>query len=154
MQFSLYTYDLERDLPFCRGSPGPDARFPQDRSCSSAAVQVVFILWQANWPCTGWWGLSCLTYLSFKGMHTSAGAYRRQEIGQVVDSRMTWTLVRAAVCAVLLAGAGLLGTEPASAANCGAQCKQAFNQCRISTKGSPSCDKQFTKCMQGCIKRN
>ncbi len=90
----------------------------------------------------------------YKRTHTSARAYRRQEIGQVVDSRMTWTLVRAAGCAVLLAGAGLLGTEPASAANCGARCKQAFNQCRISTKGSPSCDKQFTKCMQGCIKRN
>jgi hypothetical protein len=90
----------------------------------------------------------------FEGTHTSARAYRRREIGQVVDSRMTWALVRVVVCAVLLAGAGLLGIGPASAASCGAQCKQAFNQCRISTKGSPSCDEQFTKCMQGCIKRN
>ncbi len=67
---------------------------------------------------------------------------------------MTLTLVRAVVCAVLLAGVGLLGMGPASAASCGAQCKKAFNQCRISTKGSPSCDKEFTKCMQGCIKKN
>jgi hypothetical protein len=51
---------------------------------------------------------------------------------------------------VLLAGISLLGPESASAASCGAQCKKAFNQCRISTKGSPSCDKQFTKCMQRC----
>lgn len=90
----------------------------------------------------------------YKGTHASARAYWRREIGQVVDSRMTGALVRAVVCAMLLAGAGLLGTAPASAASCGAKCKQAFNQCRISTKGSPSCDKQFTKCMQGCIKRN
>jgi hypothetical protein len=63
---------------------------------------------------------------------------------------MTWVPVRWAVCMVLLAGISLLGPESASAASCGAQCKKAFNQCRISTKGSPSCDKQFTKCMQRC----
>jgi len=86
----------------------------------------------------------------FKGMHAPVRAFRRGEIGQVIDSRMTWMLVRCAVCVVLLAGISLLGPASASAASCGAQCKKAFNQCRISTKGSPSCDKQFTKCMQGC----
>ena len=85
--------------------------------------------------------------------HASARAFRRREIGQVVDSRMTSGLVRAAICAVLMAGIGLLGTGSASAASCGAQCKKAFNDCRISTKGSPTCDEQFTRCMQRCIEK-
>jgi len=72
----------------------------------------------------------------------------------VVNRRTHWLLVRAVVCAVLLAGVGQFAAPSATAASCGAQCKKAFNQCRISTKGSPSCDKEFTKCMQGCIKKN
>ena len=34
---------------------------------------------------------------------------------------------------------------------CTASCRQQYNQCRISTKGSPSCDAQFAACMRRCI---
>ena len=34
---------------------------------------------------------------------------------------------------------------------CTASCRNAYNQCRVQTKGHPQCDSQFTACMQNCI---
>lgn len=34
---------------------------------------------------------------------------------------------------------------------CTASCRNAYNQCRVQTKGHPRCDSQFTACMQNCI---
>lgn len=34
---------------------------------------------------------------------------------------------------------------------CTSSCRAQYNQCRISTKGSPSCDAQFAACMRRCI---
>lgn len=58
---------------------------------------------------------------------------------------------------VLIAG-GLAGSAPSAAeiqlaqgGACTASCRAQYNQCRISTKGSPSCDAQFAACMRRCI---
>lgn len=34
---------------------------------------------------------------------------------------------------------------------CTAGCRAQYAQCRIATKGSPSCDAQFAACMRSCI---
>ena len=66
----------------------------------------------------------------------------------VVDRNRMWALV---VAAAVLAGAGLVAAGPADAeGGCAENCRHAYNQCRIQTKGSPSCEGQFTSCMQGC----
>ena len=36
---------------------------------------------------------------------------------------------------------------------CAASCRSAYNDCRIATKGSASCDAQFQACLQGCVRR-
>jgi hypothetical protein len=36
-------------------------------------------------------------------------------------------------------------------ASCASLCRQRHNQCRISTKGSPRCDSDLQRCLQGCI---
>lgn len=63
-------------------------------------------------------------------------------------------------CGVLLAlAAGLSGaslfpvTGPASANQCASACYAAHNQCRVSTKGSPSCDAQLSRCLSSCGRR-
>jgi hypothetical protein len=68
----------------------------------------------------------------------------------VLERRMTWALAIAAIAAALLAGAGLFSTERASAESCANACRNAYNQCRIETKGSSGCESQFTQCMQSC----
>ncbi len=37
--------------------------------------------------------------------------------------------------------------------SCVAQCRAAHSQCRIASKGSPSCDGQLQSCLQGCLGR-
>lgn len=65
----------------------------------------------------------------------------------VLERRMTWAAVAAAAFAVVVAALALGG---ASANDCGSACRKAYNQCRIATKDSPSCEAQFTRCMQSC----
>ncbi len=36
---------------------------------------------------------------------------------------------------------------------CATSCRAAYNDCRIATKGSASCDAQFQACMRGCLRR-
>jgi hypothetical protein len=57
----------------------------------------------------------------------------------------------------LIAG-GLAGTAAsapevkiAQSGACTESCRSQYNQCRISTKGSPACDAQFAACMRRCI---
>ncbi len=52
--------------------------------------------------------------------------------------------------AALLSGSGA-GTAEAN--SCTAQCRAAHNQCRIATKGSPSCDAQLQACLSRCLRR-
>ena len=61
----------------------------------------------------------------------------------------------AALGAVL--GLGLIGiaSEPtcafAQSSSCTSACRAQHSQCRIATKGSPSCDAQLQSCLQGCL---
>jgi hypothetical protein len=71
----------------------------------------------------------------------------------VLERRLTWALGALAVAAAVLAGAALFWIEPAAADGCAARCRSAYNQCRILTKGSSSCEGEFTRCMQGCRRR-
>jgi hypothetical protein len=41
--------------------------------------------------------------------------------------------------------------HPAEANSCQQSCRAQWNQCRIATKGSSSCDAQLRACMQSCI---
>jgi hypothetical protein len=36
---------------------------------------------------------------------------------------------------------------------CASTCRAAYSDCRIASKGSPSCDAQFQACMQSCQRR-
>jgi hypothetical protein len=56
-----------------------------------------------------------------------------------------------AVIAVLgVLAVGDSGVELAQADQCVQQCRSAHNQCRINSKGSPSCDAQLQACMDSC----
>lgn len=78
-------------------------------------------------------------------------AARRREI-DVLERSMTWALA-GAIGAAVVATLALVSVDRVAANDCGSSCRNAYNQCRISTKGSPSCESQFTSCMQGCIRR-
>lgn len=58
---------------------------------------------------------------------------------------------------VVAAGTGLAAlvaaSGPVDANACAASCRAQHNQCRIKSKGSPSCDAQLQACLQGCLKR-
>ena len=45
------------------------------------------------------------------------------------------------------------GCGEAQGNQCAAQCYGQHNQCRLATKGSPSCDAQLTACLRGCASR-
>ncbi|MCL4766075.1 MAG: hypothetical protein KJZ80_07580 [Hyphomicrobiaceae bacterium] len=57
-----------------------------------------------------------------------------------------------------LISGGLAGSAPSAAelklaqgGACTSDCRAQYNQCRIATKGSSSCDAQFAACMRRCI---
>ena len=39
----------------------------------------------------------------------------------------------------------------AQSSSCRSTCLAQYNQCRIATKGSSSCDAQYQACLQGCV---
>lgn len=45
----------------------------------------------------------------------------------------------------------VLVASEAGANSCQQSCRAAWNQCRIATKGSPSCDAQLQACMASCL---
>lgn len=53
---------------------------------------------------------------------------------------------------VLMFGTMLItGVLAARADGCTDQCRARHDQCRLQTKGSPSCDTQQSACIQSCI---
>ena len=64
------------------------------------------------------------------------------------------------LAAALLLAAGVVGLAGdstsclAQSSTCRSICLDQYNQCRISTKGSPSCDAQYQACLQGCVNGN
>lgn len=65
------------------------------------------------------------------------------------------TLKHVAAFVAVAAGTVLVlqGMKPAAANSCAASCRAAHSQCRISTKGSPSCDAQLQSCLQACLSK-
>ena len=57
------------------------------------------------------------------------------------------------LCAALLGLAGDSGAvwAQSQSASCRGMCLAQYNQCRIATKGSPTCDAQYQSCLQACI---
>ncbi len=46
-----------------------------------------------------------------------------------------------------------LWVEKAEASGCAQGCYARHAQCRIQTKGSPSCDAALRQCLKGCLRR-
>jgi hypothetical protein len=68
--------------------------------------------------------------------------------------RSQYLAMAAIVAAVLLVGAA---SQPAcvqaQSASCRSICLAQYNQCRIATKGSSSCDRRYQACLQRCVSR-
>ena len=45
-----------------------------------------------------------------------------------------------------------MSASDAQAKSC-QQCRQEYNQCRITRKGSLSCDRQYQRCLRKCLRR-
>ena len=59
-----------------------------------------------------------------------------------------------AALAVASALAGLAGDTTcvfAQSPTCRSSCLAEYNQCRLSTKGSPECDSRYQACLQSCL---
>lgn len=69
----------------------------------------------------------------------------------VLGRKLNWALMCGFAVIAALVGIGLASGDRVVAGSCGSSCKNEYNQCRISTKGSPSCEVAFTRCMQSCI---
>ena len=62
-----------------------------------------------------------------------------------------WALACGVAILAALIAIGVGSSDRVAAGSCGSGCRSAYNQCRISTKGSASCEIAFTRCMQSCI---
>ena len=71
----------------------------------------------------------------------------------MLERKMTWARDTAlAAMLIAITGAAIVTAGPAAANACAANCRSAYNQCRMQTKGSSACKSQFTSCIQGCRK--
>jgi len=75
-------------------------------------------------------------------------------LGKKIAARRKWSETTKSVIAVVVVGLLMLvtGVLAARADDCAGQCRAHHNQCRIQTKGSPSCDAQLQACLQSCLK--
>lgn len=74
------------------------------------------------------------------------------EMERTVAPRARTKLVASLRLAIVAGGLGLaLAATEAGANSCQQSCRAAWNQCRIATKGSPSCDAQLQACMASCL---
>ena len=71
----------------------------------------------------------------------------------MLGRKLNWALMTVLVALATLIAIGVGSSDRVAAGQCGASCKNQYNQCRISTKGSPSCEIAFTRCMQACIRK-
>jgi hypothetical protein len=69
----------------------------------------------------------------------------------VLGRKVNWALMSGLVVIATLIAIGIGLSDRVAAGQCGSNCKNEYNQCRISTKGSASCEIAFTRCMQSCI---
>lgn len=71
-----------------------------------------------------------------------------------MSKRRNIRLMLAAAAAATVALMGLAGDTTcgfAQSSSCRSVCLQQYNQCRINTKGSPSCDAQYQTCLRACV---
>lgn len=88
---------------------------------------------------------------------TPAAAFTRRERPMflskpVVHRSARGQAVKALFTALLLvpAAAGVTGSS-VLADDCAGQCRAHHNQCRLATKGAPSCDMELQSCLQRCL---
>jgi hypothetical protein len=74
---------------------------------------------------------------------------RSSKVALLARKSMITAVVAVAALALLLVA---VGGERADANPCASACYAQHNQCRISSKGSPSCDAALTKCLSSCKK--
>jgi hypothetical protein len=74
--------------------------------------------------------------------------------------RRTFIRFVIATLAVSVLAGGPLGAMPSPSAtpaqgnpSCIAQCRAQHNQCRMTSRGSSSCDAQLQSCLQSCLRR-
>ena len=90
-------------------------------------------------------GIICISVSTVR----KRAASRREN--ELVDRANLLALAAGAVAAAFLA---VTYFGPAEAeGGCGGSCAHAYNQCRIETKGSASCEKQYSSCLQSCRNR-
>ena len=61
-----------------------------------------------------------------------------------------WAAVAGVLVASLAALCVVAPAGPAEANQCAAACYAQHNQCRMATKGSPTCDAALTQCLRAC----
>lgn len=71
----------------------------------------------------------------------------------MIRRNFTRNVALAALALGAAAWLGLNGVQMAQANSCVSSCRAAHSQCRIATKGSPSCDSQLQSCLQGCLSK-
>lgn len=83
--------------------------------------------------------------------HAKCGALRRE----VFVTQRVWTGILFAIVVFGLAVLPLLPVwvDSASANQCANACYSRHSQCRISRKGSSSCDAQLRQCLRQCVRR-
>ncbi len=70
----------------------------------------------------------------------------------VSRSHITRIVLVTLVAAAVLSGLpGDTTCVMAQSPSCRATCLQEYNQCRLSTKGSPTCDAHYQTCLQSCL---
>ena len=94
-------------------------------------------------------GARGIIWISVSTVRMRAASRRENEL---VDRANLLALAAGAVAAAFLAAVMFFGPAEAEG-GCGASCAHAYNQCRIQTKGSASCEKQYSSCLQGCRNR-
>lgn len=71
----------------------------------------------------------------------------------MVKSVMSIVFATVALAGAIASGEAGPGIELAQPDQCIQQCRSAHNQCRIQSKGSPSCDAQLQSCLDSCRAR-
>ena len=93
-------------------------------------------------------GARGIIWISVSTVRKRAASRRENEL---VDRANLLALAAGAVAAAFLA---VTYFGPAEAeGGCGGSCAHAYNQCRIETKGSATCEKQYSSCLQSCRNR-
>lgn len=81
-------------------------------------------------------------------------AHPKRETFELRERSFKWALAAAAIAFAVLATVELVSSDRAVANNsCLASCQATRDNCRISTKNSPQCEQQFTRCLQGCRRK-